>query len=73
MAYVPNPPTVSPTIEPDQSRNNLQLAINHLHELREEIGGLPVKEIDGSRSLSEIWQRLKRINLEELCDDEIPF
>lgn len=73
MAYVPSPPTVSATIEIETARNNLQLAINRLHELREEIGGLTIREIEGNRALSEIWVHLKEINLEQLCDDEIPF
>jgi len=67
------PPTVSQTIDRDQARNNLQLAIQHIHELREEVGALSIKEIEGNGALSDVWKHLKRINLEQLCDDEIPF
>lgn len=73
MAYVPNPPTVSSTIELETARNNLQFTINHLHGLREEVAGLTIREIEGSPALSAIWAHLKRLNLEQLCDDEIPF
>jgi hypothetical protein len=73
LAYTPQAPTVSKTIELETARNNLQFAINHLHEIREQIGTLPIREVQDSSALTELWEKVNRIDLENLCDDDIPF
>lgn len=73
MTYKPPPPTVSPTIELEQARANLQLAIQYLHELRQEMAALPIGEVENSATLTSLWDQVKRINLDRLCEDEIPF
>ena len=73
MAYVPSPPTVSATIELETARSHLQLAIQHLYEIREAIGALPIREVTDSGALTQLWERINRVDLASLADDEIPF